>query len=210
MTLRVLIVAPVRLYREGLTQALVRDESLDVVGAAASAHEALALLDERASDIVVLDVAAGPSFARALTTRRPDLRVIVLALAEKPPDVIEWAEAGVAGIVTEDGTISDLVAAILSAADNQLVCSPKTAAALLSRVRALARNPNGDAALSPREFEIAQLIEQGLMNKEIASRLGIELPTVKNHVHRILEKLGVHRRADAAAHIRRSGLALRD
>ncbi len=209
-TVRVLIVAPVRLYREGLEQALGRDTRLDVVGAAASPQGAIALLDEHEPDTVVLDVGAGPSFAHALTIRRPELRIIVLALAETPPKVIEWAEAGIAGFVTEDGTVSDLVDSIVGAADDELICTPLTAGALLRHVRALARNPLGDVSLSPREFEIAQLIEQGLMNKEIASRLGIELATVKNHVHRILEKLGVHRRADAAAFIRRSSPALRD
>lgn len=210
MAISVLIVAPVRLYREGLEQALARHEGLEVAGAVPSVAEALKLLEERTPDTVVLDVAAGPSFARALTSRWPDLRVIVLALAETPPNIVEWAEAGAAGFADEDATVPDLVATIVGAAENRLVCSPIAAAALLRRVRSLARDSGEDAPLSPREFEIAQLIEQGLMNKEIASRLGIELATVKNHVHRILDKLGVHRRTEAAAHIRRSGLALRD
>jgi DNA-binding NarL/FixJ family response regulator len=208
----VAVVAPVRLYREGLVQALARDPRLQVVGAAASVPEALALVEEQRPDTVVLDLgAAGSLLVRELTARVPELRVIALAVTETPDNVVEWAEAGIAGLVTPDGTVGDLTDAIMCAARDELVCSPRVAGTLLRRVRALAaRDENGDTSLTPREVQIAQLIERGLMNKEIGSRLGIELPTVKNHVHRILEKLGAHRRADAAAHIRSVGLTLRD
>lgn len=209
---RVAVVAPVRLYREGLVQALARDGRLDVVGAAATAPEAVSLVEDRRPDTLVLDLGgAGPSLVRELTARAPELRVIAFAVTETPADVVEWAEAGIAGLVTPDGTVADLTDTIMCASRDELVCSPRVAGTLLRRVRALAaRGSNGDTALTPREIQIAQLIERGLMNKEIASRLGIELPTVKNHVHRILEKLGAHRRADAAAHIRSTGLTLRD
>jgi DNA-binding NarL/FixJ family response regulator len=184
---------------------------VDVVGSAASAPEALALVERRGPDTVVLDLGtAGPAFVRDLAARAPKLRVIALAVTETPSNVVEWAEAGIAGLVTEDGTVTDLIEAIVSAAHDELLCSPRAAAVLLRHVRSLAGHARGDTSLTPREIEIAQLIERGLMNKEIALRLGIELPTVKNHVHRILEKLGATRRADAAAHIRRVGLALRD
>jgi two-component system, NarL family, nitrate/nitrite response regulator NarL len=184
---------------------------MEIVGSAASAPEALALVERHDPDTVVLDLGtAGPAFVRDLTARAPELRVIALAVTETPSNVVEWAEAGIAGLVTQDGTLTDLIEAIVSAAHDELVCSPLAAGVLLRQVRAMAGHTNGDASLTPREVEIAQLIERGLMNKEIALRLGIELPTVKNHVHRILEKLGASRRADAAAHIRRTGLALRD
>jgi two-component system, NarL family, nitrate/nitrite response regulator NarL len=209
--IRAVVVAPVRLYREGLVQALARDLRVTVVGAAASASEASALVEQRRPDTVVLDLgAAGPSFVRDLTAVAPELRVIALAVMETPSNLVEWAKAGIAGLVGEDGTVSDLVETIVSASRDELRCSPWAAGVLLREVRAGAIHTNGDTFLTPREVEIAQLIERGLMNKEIASQLGIELPTVKNHVHRILEKLGAHRRADAAAHIRHAGLSLRD
>jgi DNA-binding NarL/FixJ family response regulator len=208
--IRVVVVAPVRLYRELLVLALDGSAQLEVVGAAASASEAIAVLERRGPDTLILDVAvAGPEFVRELTAHSPDLRVIVTAVAETPPNIVEFAEAGAVGFVTDRGTVGDLVAAVVGAAHDELVCSPFAATALLHCVQT--RPPaSGDAGLSPRELEIAQLIERGLMNKEIAARLGIELPTVKNHVHRILEKLGAHRRAEAGAHIRRVGLVLRD
>jgi DNA-binding NarL/FixJ family response regulator len=209
----VAVVAPVRLYREGLVQALARDARLQVVGAAATVPEALWLVTARRPDTVVLELgAAGPSLVRELIARVPEVRVIALGVSETPADVAAWAEAGIAGLVTPDGTFGDLTNTIMSARREELVCSPRVAGMLLRHVRALAIRGeiSSDASLTPREIEIAQLIERGLMNKEIASRLGIELPTVKNHVHRILEKLGARRRADAAAHIRSAGLTLRD
>jgi DNA-binding NarL/FixJ family response regulator len=209
----VAIVAPVRLYREGLVQALGRDARLQVVGAASTVPEALWLVTARRPDTVVVDLgASGPSLVRELIARVPGVRVIALAVSETPANVAAWAEAGIAGLVAPEGTVSDLMDTIISARREELVCSPRVAGMLLRHVRALAvRGESGaDTSLTPREIEIAQLIERGLMNKEIASRLGIELPTVKNHVHRILEKLGAHRRAEAAAHIRSAGLTLRD
>src|SRR5881296_1366294 len=85
------------------------------------------------------------------------------------------------------------------------ICSPRVAACLLRRVAALAAGHGGDlprAQLTNREREIVRLIDNGLSNKEIARALGIEVATVKNHVHNILEKLQVHRRGEAAARVR--------
>jgi len=208
--IRVGVVAPVRLYRELLVTALAESDELEVVGAVATVPESLLLLERQRPDTLILDVAtAGPDFVRELIEWSPELRVIATAVAETPPDIVEWAKAGAVGWVTDRETVQDLVAAVVGAAHEELVCSPMAAAALLHDVQTRGPAPS-EAGLSPRELEIAQLIERGLMNKEIAARLGIELPTVKNHVHRILEKLGTHRRAEAAAHIRRVGLVLRD
>jgi two-component system, NarL family, nitrate/nitrite response regulator NarL len=207
----VAIVAPIRLHREGLLWALDADTRVAVVGTASSVAEALGVLSEERVDAVVLDVgAAGRSSARDLINRFPTVRVVALAVDQTPSNIVEWGEAGIAGLVTADDSVADLIETIVRASRDELVCSPRAAGALLRRVHALAAGGNGDASLTRREIEIAQLIERGLRNKEIASRLGIELTTVKNHVHRILEKLNATRRADAAAHIRRVGLSLRD
>lgn len=208
----VLVIAGVRLYRDGVGRALARDARIEVVGTASTAAEAIALARERTPDAAVLDLgAAGPSLVRELKAAAPGIRVVALAVHEVDADVVGWAEAGISGLVTQEGTVDDLVAAVVAAARDELACSPRMAAALLRRVQALAGASTGaEPALTPREIEIAQLLERGLSNKEIASRLHIELPTVKNHVHRILEKLGVGRRTEAAARIRRAGLALRD
>jgi DNA-binding NarL/FixJ family response regulator len=210
---RVLVVASVRLYREGLAAVLGRAERLDVVGTVAGHHEAIEAARRLSPDVAVLDPGGEDArdTVRELTAREPAVPVVALAVSETDADVVAWAEAGVAGYVTRDGSLDDLVRAVLSAAAGELACTPRTAAALLRRVRAVASTEAGSPpALTAREIEIGRLIEQGLSNKEIAHQLHIELPTVKNHVHRVLEKLGVHRRAEAAVRIRQTGLALRN
>jgi DNA-binding NarL/FixJ family response regulator len=95
-----------------------------------------------------------------------------------------------------------LVATLESATRGEALFSPRMAASLLRRVAALAAtqpSPSAQVRLTPRERDIMRLLDEGLSNKEIAQRLGIEVATVKNHVHNILEKLQVHRRGEAAA-----------
>jgi DNA-binding NarL/FixJ family response regulator len=90
----------------------------------------------------------------------------------------------------------------------EFLCSPGTAATLLRRVAALAaerHTADNGARLTPREQQVVRLIDEGLSNKEIARRLSIEVRTVKNHVHSILEKLQVRRRGEAAARMRAVG-----
>jgi DNA-binding NarL/FixJ family response regulator len=114
--------------------------------------------------------------------------------------------------VLRDGTVDDLVATIESASRGELRCSAKIAAALLRRVADLATERDiskTNARLTRREQENACLVEEGLSNKEIAARLFIEVATVKNHVHNILEKLQVRTRGEAAAAVRRRGLRVR-
>jgi DNA-binding NarL/FixJ family response regulator len=107
-----------------------------------------------------------------------------------------------AGYVPRDGSLSDLVAAIESAAHGELRCSPKIAASLFQRVARLTdETRHSTASLTRREEEIARLIDQGLSNKQIARRLQIEVSTVKNHVHSVLKKLQATRRTLVATRL---------
>jgi two-component system nitrate/nitrite response regulator NarL len=200
--LDVVVIADVRLHREGLAEVLDRHAGLAVVGAVESVAEAIALVAATAPQVAVVDLRqeSGIACVRALTGAAPNLRVVALSLVEDPEVVIAWAEAGIAAYVSRDGSVAELVQAIEAAVRGELPCSARIAAALLDRVRALASVRLADrpaARLTKREREIVGLIDEGLANKEIASRLQIELPTVKNHVHNILEKLGASRRTEA-------------
>lgn len=208
--IRVLVVAGVRFYREGLAAALSADARFTVAGTAADPGEAAGRLAELAPDVVLLDLAGndGPAVVRRLLAQAPGTLVVALGVTEADDDVLPLAEAGVAGYVTRDGTVDDLLAAVESVAAGETICSPRMTATLLRRVALLARDRRAAAAdaqreLTRREREIVGLIDEGLSNKEIAARLRIELATVKNHVHNILDKLHVHRRAEAAAAVRR-------
>lgn len=203
---RALVASDIRLYREGLMERLGRVPSLQVVGSATDLASTVDAARELAPDIVLLDLAM-PSGLTAVRELRDaaSAKVVVLGVREAESDVVECAEAGVAGYVTRDASLRELVEVVESVARGEMVCSPRIAALLLHRVaEAAGSRDSGDHArrLSQRELEVAALIDEGLSNKEIAGRLSIELATVKNHVHNILDKLEVHSRTDAAAQLR--------
>jgi DNA-binding NarL/FixJ family response regulator len=116
---------------------------------------------------------------------------------------------GYQDFVSRDG---DLVTAVHCAMRNELVCSPRIAALLFSRVAAIGSERShapGNGALMRREHEIVSLMTQGLSNKEIARQLRIQNATVKNHIHSILAKLHVRRRGEVAARMPASALLWR-
>jgi DNA-binding NarL/FixJ family response regulator len=201
--IRLLVVADVRFYREGLAGVLAR-EGVEIVGAAASVDEALARAVELAPEVTLVDLGTrgAVALALALGVASPETKVVALGVREVEEEVVMLAEAGVAGYVTREQSLDELVAAVHTVAAGETLCSPWLAATLLRRVAELARDRTSAPAaerLTAREREIVGLLGDGLSNKEIAARLRIELPTVKNHVHNVLEKLNVRRRADAAA-----------
>jgi two-component system, NarL family, nitrate/nitrite response regulator NarL len=212
MLARLLILGEVGLYREALARSLRRDARFDVVGVAASVEEALAVLERVEADILLVDtrMPEAADAVRGLAAAAPQVKLVALAVPEVEREVITFAEAGASAYVTVDGSMDDLASVVRSVERGEVLCSPGMAAGLFRRVGTLARERQLDPIdekLTRRELDVLRLIEEGLANKEIATALSIELPTVKNHVHRILEKLNVHRRTEAAARARRQGLA---
>ena len=174
---------------------------------AADYSGALERSHELQPDIVFLDVNMpdGLRLIHDLHMVVPDAAVVVTAMAETDGEIVACAEAGVAGFVTRDQSLAEALGVLESVARGESPCSPRTAAALLRRVAVLSaqRKPPGPPdGLTPRENQIAGLIARGHSNKEIARELCIEISTVKNHVHHMLEKLGVRGRAEAAARVR--------
>jgi two-component system, NarL family, nitrate/nitrite response regulator NarL len=204
--IRILIVGEIRVYRDGLAHAVGRHPDVLVVGCASSEIEACEVIAALCPDVVLLDMATAGSYRTVAQLRRlaPGARVVALGVANLEGEVMACAEAGVAGYVPREGTLDMLVEAIQSAVRGELSCSPQLAGSMLRRIAALSadRQAGAGKVLTPREMEILSLIDDGCSNKDIAKRLGIELATVKNHVHNLLEKLHVHRRAEAAAHTR--------
>jgi DNA-binding NarL/FixJ family response regulator len=202
-----LIVARVRFYREGLATLFDDLPGVEVVATAADAAQALAAIAAHRPDVALVAVEgdAGPTLVRAITGARAETRVVALGIAEDHPDVMLLAEAGVAGYVTSDAAGDEVVAIVERVGRGEAACPPRIAAALLDRVAMLARERREQepGRLTGREREIVALIAHGLSNKQIAQSLTIEVTTVKNHVHNILEKLNVERRGEAAAAFRR-------
>jgi DNA-binding NarL/FixJ family response regulator len=206
----VYLIVEVRAYGEALGQAL-RGEGLEVTGMAAHPLEALPGIRTASPDVALLDVAEplGPPWAREIVNVAPATVVLALGVGQAERDVLAWAEAGVGGYVGREASLTELSGAIASAARGEAPCHPRTAAILLRHLAT--GNPGGTATwqcerhLTTREQEIVGLIAEGLSNHQIATRCHVALPTVKNHIHNILEKLGVHRRVDAVREIRRLG-----
>lgn len=205
--IRVLIVADIRLYREGLAQVLGRTGHLEIVGAVGVGDEVLANVARCAPDIVLMDLAIADCAAiiGAMRGVSPQVRVVAFAVSEVESDVLACAEAGVAGYVPREASVEDLVAVLQCVARGEALCSPQITGMLFRRVAALSAGLGSQPSLvtlTGREREIILMVDRGLSNKGIAEELGIELATVKNHVHNILEKLKVHRRGEAAARLR--------
>ena len=198
----VFVIAPVRLYREGIADALER-AGHTVVGQATDVSDALGLLPDMPPAVALLDTegADGRAAVRALRRRAPRMRIVVLAISGTAKDVIAWAEAGIAGYVTCHDSLDDLIETVAAAARGEAHCAPRVNGALLEHVHQLAAGrvaSGAAAALTVREREIAECLCDGLSNKQIAAKLHIALPTVKNHVHSVLGKLEVSHRTEAA------------
>jgi len=209
---RVFVGAHVRLYRDALIEILAREHAVEVVGASGDRAAIVAGVEELRPDVVLLDPAAAESLdlIRELAQSSSAVKIVALASSEAEPDVIAYAEAGVSGFVTREESVADLIGTIVRAVQGELVCSPQTAGTLLRRLTSLAAERAGadslDEPLTAREREVAQLLDEGLSNKQIALRLNLELPTVKHHVHHILQKVGAASRSEAVARLRNFGL----
>lgn len=206
---RVVVLADVRLYRDGLVLVLSGRSDVDVVGHGPANRDGITLVCSLAPNIVLIEAPAaqGTTIVRDLAARLPTARVVAYGVSGDDRESIGCAEAGVAGYVPMDATSEELIATALSVARGEFACSPRIAALMLRRLSALAaerQTASGDGVLTPRERQVGELIDDGLSNKEIAVCLGIEVSTVKNHVHNLMEKLHAKRRVQAAARIRRA------
>jgi DNA-binding NarL/FixJ family response regulator len=207
-TIRVLLVNQIRLLGNVLAAVLEDEPDMEVVGCATSVDEALNLASE--SDVILINTRMSNSAAlrliRVITDAELPAKALALGLAESKEQILKYVEAGAAGYVLKDDSVDDLLERIRGAYAGRVRVSPKIATALMSRVAEYAQllddvetGVSDIADLTPREEEILNLISQGLTNQEIAERLVIEVGTVKNHVHSILQKLDASSRHEAAA-----------
>jgi two-component system, NarL family, nitrate/nitrite response regulator NarL len=201
------VISDVALVRDGLSAQLARDSRVTLVGSSAPDEPLPRTPCGAAADVVVLDF--GSNGARRCVDRlrasQMAPRIVGIAIGKSVTTLSGWAEAGVCGFVEDHGTIDDVVRAVLLVSQGGFCCSPQAAASIVAGLIARDRRPlpaEMRARLTAREAEILVDLERGATNKEIARRLGISGATVKNHVHHVLEKLEVTRRAQAAALLR--------
>jgi two-component system, NarL family, nitrate/nitrite response regulator NarL len=204
--MRIVIVSAIRLYRDGLAHVLSELEDVAEVLTSDAAVESLGAAIQFSPDVILLDMMAtsSASSAQLFAKNIPRATIVAIAVPETEPFVLACVEAGVTGYVPREGSIDDLVTAIRLSARGEALCSPVIAAGLMRRVATLAQCTSNVGHLTTRELEIAEHITLGMSNRDIAGCLGIELCTVKNHVHNILEKLGVNRRSDVIGYVHSS------
>jgi two-component system nitrate/nitrite response regulator NarL len=207
--LRLAIVARCLLHRQGLHSLLAARQGVHVVGSVGTARDALAVLRAQRPDVTIVDLADPRDVALAgeIASQAPGTDVIGVAMPDSEQTVVAAAEAGLAAFVAEDAGVEDVVTVMAAVQRGELPCSPRVAAILRRRLVELARDRAPAPAptrLTARELDIMALVQEGRSNRDIAQRLCIEVSTVKNHLHKIFDKLDVHNRAEALERLRTS------
>lgn len=213
--IRVLIIHRNRILRESLAFVLAQQHNITLAAAVAGASEILGGVGQLRPDVIVMDLRPlgreGLREAHLIRGGYPEAKILMMGLTGLESDVLACIEAGAAGYLPQEASLEDLLNNIQAVAAKEALCSPKVAGALFSRLAESAREREirrllGLPNLTRRELEIIALVEEGLSNKEIAVHLRIEVPTVKNHIHNILEKLQLGNRREAARYARERGL----
>jgi len=209
---KVLIVIESRFMGDIFTEVLDEEPDIVVVGCASSKEGALEILRKNDVDVALVSIQLSNESALELTSTimdvAPTTKVLVLGLTDNKHHVLKYVEAGAAGYILQDSSVSDLVEAVRLAQRGEARVSTKVAAAILERLSQMTKVFSRvdtfvleDNRLTQRELEVLGFISQGLTNQEIASHLFAEVGTVKNHVHSIIKKLNVSNREEAATYL---------
>jgi DNA-binding NarL/FixJ family response regulator len=209
----VLVVDDHDVFRTEL-RTLLGKAGLEVVGEAASGVEAIDLAGTTKPDVVVMDLHMpemdGLEATRRMAATDPPMRVLVLTVSDQDEDVIGAILAGASGYLLKDAPLPELLRGIQATARGESLVSPPIAAKVLHRLRSTVKSPEDVTAargrLSGRELEVLKLIANGKDNAEIAAELCISPKTVKNHISKILMKLRIENRIQAAVYAVRSGI----
>jgi DNA-binding NarL/FixJ family response regulator len=206
MRIDVLVASDLRLVRDWLTRDLRTGPDITVVAAGQERAETVTLARRFSPHLTIVDRGMPGSLiaVREITAHLPHLRVLAFGVHETEQEVAVCSDAGVHGFVPRDATSAELLSCVRRTMQGEFVGSATVSALLLQHV-ARRTSPLAGAGLTSRELEIVRLLELGRSNKEIAAAVGIEVATVKNHVHRLLKKLEASCRSEAAAKWRRSG-----
>ena len=210
--INLLLVNETRLMGNVIAAALEGEPDIHVVACVTNIDDAMQIVRDKDVDVALVSTRLPDQGAlkltNAITEFKPATKVLALGLTEEKQHVLRYVEAGATGYVLKDDSLEGLIETIRAAQDGKVFVSPKIAAAIMERLAALARlfsdveNSVGDTTeLTSRELEVLKLIGEGQTNQQIAEQLVIEVGTVKNHVHNILDKLHVSTRGEAAAYL---------
>lgn len=191
--------------RRGLIDLLGADPELQVIGEAGTVAEAMAQIPAAAPDVAVLDVRLpdgnGIELCRDLLSLLPDLRALMLTSFTSDEAMLDAILAGASGYVIKDIKGMELAAAIKAVGAGRSLLDNRAAAALMSKLRGTAERADPLSGLTDQERVLLDLLGEGLTNKQIAARMFLAEKTVKNYVSRLLAKLGMERRTQAAVFV---------
>lgn len=203
--IRVFLVDDHEVVRRGLIDLLSADPELDVIGEADSVAQALARVPASAPDVAVLDVRLpdgnGIELCRELLSRMPDLRCLILTSFTSDEAMLDAILAGASGYVVKDIKGMELAQAIKDVGAGRSLLDNRAAAALMAKLRHDAEHADPLSGLTQQERVLLELLGEGLTNKQIAARMFLAEKTVKNYVSRLLAKLGMERRTQAAVFV---------
>jgi two-component system response regulator DevR len=214
--IRLLIVDDHEVVRLGLQTALDGIDDVIVAGEAPNAERALEEARASKPDVVLMDVrldgkddTSGIDACRTIRSALPETQVLMFSSYSDEDAVLASIMAGAAGYITKNLSRTQLLESIRAAARGDSLLDPKVTGPVLDQLRTLSRTPK-DSPLSGREEEVLALVAEGLTNREIAERLVLSEHTVRSHVANLLSKLGLSRRAQAAAYAVREGIITDD
>ena len=188
--------------RRGLADLLASDAELEIIGDAGSVAEAMVRIPALKPDVAVLDVRLpdgnGIELCRELLSELPDLRCLMLTSFTSDEAMLEAILAGASGYVVKDIRGMELAQAIKDVGAGKSLLDNRAAAALMAKLRDTTEPPDPLSGLTDRERTLLGLLSEGLTNKQIAARMFLAEKTVKNYVSRLLAKLGMERRTQAA------------
>jgi DNA-binding NarL/FixJ family response regulator len=208
---RVLVVDDQPLLRAGFASLLEGSGAIEVVGEASTGIEAIEQAERLRPDVVLMDIRMPDMDGIEATRRLTRSRVLILTTFGLDEYIIDALRAGAAGFILKDSQVNDLVAAVLAVADGDAVLSPAVTRRLLDQVArrlpaAVDRDRSRLAELTEREHDVLRMLAAGLSNAEIAAALVVSEATTKTHVSRVLQKLGLRDRVQAAIFAYESGL----
>jgi DNA-binding NarL/FixJ family response regulator len=216
-SIRVLIADDQRVVREGLAMVLGLLSDVEVVGAAADGHEAVAMVGELHPDVVLMDLRMprcdGVDATRILRQQGSETKVVVLTTYADDRSVIAALQAGARGYLTKDAGGEEIRDALRQVLDDHAVIDPAVqrhlvdAIASTPPIRTRQEPSQLPGELTPRETEVLSLIATGLSNSEIAAQLVVGEGTVKSHINHLFVKIGARDRAQAVTYAYQHGLA---
>lgn len=205
--MNIVVLTPVRLFGDGLAACCNQRPEITVTVVVNDLANLRQTLSTAAVDLVLIDVTQGVDLydVRSIAAERPDVALVALGLTEQRHEVIRCGRAGFTGYIAREATVDTLCKALSDIVEGRLACPAEISSGLLHALfRAdLPTDEVGlDRSLTRRESDVLRMIGCGLSNKEIARELVISLATVKHHVHNILDKLQLQRRAQAMQRVR--------